>query len=424
MQTSLVTNVSNSPEVFVEPSRHNHPTNAYKEIRDATLSTIRKVIQKDPTKGLNATYKSVVATNVTVSNITDETRSLVPDYDSLRTVLQRERAATMPKLPKTTADIILEGEWAQTLDGDTFVLPNINNDMLIFTTNSNLQFLSRCSTIYVDGTFKARPTLFAQLYSIHGLFGGFVVPVVYALLPDKSSTTYYVMFGRIRDAMSRLKYVFNPASIMSDFEASLIEAVQLQFPNARHLGCHFHFGQALWRKIQEVGLAVNYREVDDIRSFVQHCNALAFIPSIEVVTKFEEAVGSLSPENRTQLAEFIEYFRATWLDGLFPINMWNKYGCDIRHRTNNAMEGWHSSLRRLLPTHPNIFVFIGAIKQIQVGAQVTMAKALAGQSPPKSKLKYRKLDEKVLKAHNRHENGDIDTDQLLRTVKHCFNATK
>ena len=243
---------------------------------------------------------------------------------------------------------------------------------------------------------------------------GFVVPLVYALLPDKSSTTYYVMFGQIRYAMSCLKYVFNPAFIMSDFEASLIEAVQLQFPNAKHLECHFHFGQALWRKIQDVGLAVKYREVDDIRSFVQHCNA--FIPSIEVVTKFEEAVGSLSAENRTQLAEFIEYFRATWLDGLFPIQMWNKYGCDIHHHTNNAMEGWHSSLRHLLPTHPNIFVFIGAIKQIQVGVQVTMAKALAGQSPPKSKLKYRKLDEKVLKAHNKHENGAIETEQFLRTV--------
>ena len=41
--------------------------------------------------------------------------------------------------------------------------------------------------------------------------------------------------------------VFNPEPLvlMSDFEASLIEVVQLQFPHARDLGCHFHFGQAL-----------------------------------------------------------------------------------------------------------------------------------------------------------------------------------
>ena len=93
--------------------------------------------------------------------------------------------------------------------------------------------------------------------------------------------------------MTHLKMVFNPEFLMSDFEASLIEAVQLQFPNAKHLGCHFHFGQSLWQKIQDVGLAVRYGEVNGIRSFVQHCNAVVFIPPVEFDVKFIEAVSKL-----------------------------------------------------------------------------------------------------------------------------------
>ena len=71
---------------------------------------------------------------------------------------------------------------------------------------------------------------------------------------------------------------------------------------------------------------------------------------------------------------------------------------------------------------------------IKVQVQVTMAKALsafamvtcslAGQSPPKSKLKYRKLDEKVQRSHNTHQNGAIETEQLLSTIEHCLNAIK
>ena len=215
-------------------------------------------------KRLNANYKSVVAASKPVS---DDMRCLVPEYDSLRTVLQRQRSSALPKLPKCKEDIVLEGEWCMTSDGEHFVLPSDNNDMIIFTTQANLAFLSQCKTLYVDGTFKTCPTLYAQLYSIQGLYAGYVIPLVYVLLPDKTSTTYYVMIGRIRDAVAKQKLILNPEVIISDFESGLLEAVRLQFPNAQHLGCHFHYGQALWRKFQELGLVVAFRDNEKIRCF-------------------------------------------------------------------------------------------------------------------------------------------------------------
>ena len=104
--------------------------------------------------------------------------------------------------------------------------------------------------------------------------------------------------------MLHLKMVFNQKFLLLAFEASLIEAVQLQFPiYVKHLECHFHFEQALWQKIQDVGLVVRYWEVNSIQSFVQPCNAIAFIPPVKVGVKFIEAVSKLEWQNQTALAD-------------------------------------------------------------------------------------------------------------------------
>jgi len=48
------------------------------------------------------------------------------------------------------------------------------------------------------------PPQYAQLYSIHGLLDGHVVPLVYVLLANKTRTMYFNMFTVIRNAMFEL----------------------------------------------------------------------------------------------------------------------------------------------------------------------------------------------------------------------------
>ena len=57
-----------------------------------------------------------------------------------------------------------------------------------------------------EGTFKTVPSLFAQLYTIHGLAGGVypfldgpLLPCIYVLLPGKSSFYYRKMWKIIKD---------------------------------------------------------------------------------------------------------------------------------------------------------------------------------------------------------------------------------
>jgi hypothetical protein len=138
----------------------------------------------------------------------------------------------------------------------------------------------------MDGTFSTCPTPFMQMFSIHGLYHNTVIPLCYALLSDKLATTYYSVFNRLRDAASSLGYVLNPSYILSDFEAGLINVVQQQFPNTSHIGCHFHFGQAIWRKVQEQQLSSLYKTDGVVTNFVESCVAIAFIPAAEVEFNF------------------------------------------------------------------------------------------------------------------------------------------
>jgi len=78
--------------------------------------------------------------------------------------------------------------------------------------------------------------------------------------------------------MGDMQLSFDHDTIVSDFESSSIAAVKQQFPSARHVGCFFHFCQAVWRRIQELGLARRYKSNPDFQLHVKSHIALAFLP--------------------------------------------------------------------------------------------------------------------------------------------------
>jgi len=62
---------------------------------------------------------------------------------------------------------------------------NKESNILLFSCKSNLMFLSNVDTIFVDGTFKSCPSLFTQIFTVHGLQNGKYIPLLFCLLPDK-----------------------------------------------------------------------------------------------------------------------------------------------------------------------------------------------------------------------------------------------
>ena len=109
--------------------------------------------------------------------------------------------------------------------------------------------LAGCTKIGVDGTFKSCPELYSQLYIIMAWFMGQVMPAAYILLGGKKTTTYIRMIKELKLAVESIGLTFLPEFICLDFEAGAIKAFKLEFPFVKFLGCWFHYGQCLFKKI-------------------------------------------------------------------------------------------------------------------------------------------------------------------------------
>ena len=146
---------------------------------------------------------------------------MLPSFPECRSQMHRARRRNMPALPRTIADIDLPGDWSQTLAGDEFVLHK-DARTLILGTAANLELLTQSSVIFMDGTFKAAPRLFTQLFTLHGVFREHVVPLIFCLLPDKQRQTYYDIFGVLKRHLAIDDQELEPPTIISDFESGTL----------------------------------------------------------------------------------------------------------------------------------------------------------------------------------------------------------
>ncbi|KAL3678244.1 hypothetical protein R1sor_021200 [Riccia sorocarpa] len=90
-----------------------------------------------------------------------------------------------------------------------------------------------------------------------------------AMLPVKERVAYISLFCTLKDHAIARGRQFSPQLILSDFESGLIPTVRAEFLDVHHQGCYFHFTQAIWRKVQELGLARHYMEDQLVRVTVQ-----------------------------------------------------------------------------------------------------------------------------------------------------------
>lgn len=113
----------------------------------------------------------------------------------------------------------------------------------MFSTNENLDRLVSTPEIYADGTFSSAPLLFYQVYTIHGIFDGFVVPLVFCLLTNKKKSTYSKVLSKLKELRPNLR----PRSVMIDFELAQRDAFQSIFSTISVRGCFFHLSQSFYR---------------------------------------------------------------------------------------------------------------------------------------------------------------------------------
>ena len=180
----------------------------------------------------------------------------------------------------------------------------------------------------------------------------------------------------------------------------------------------FHFGQCIWRKVQEFGLQKKYQEDKCFHLNVKKLLALSFVPVSDIINAFELIADDFTDDDAEKL---LDYFEATWIGEPkkrgtgrkkpdFPIELWNVYDrvCTNLPRSNNSIEGWHQAFaQRVSIAHPTINKLTDKIRREQSKFEVDIAQIRQGQEPKPKKLAYRKLDERIKRLVDDYRNVDL-----------------
>jgi hypothetical protein len=341
----------------------------------------------------------------------------LPTYTASQRTIERKRKRTQqPYLnPTTVAEIIIPDALRNTLRNAAFVLWDSGEDdvnrILMFGTEENLDILEQHRHWFMDGTFKVAPEMFFQVFSIHALVDKSAAPLIYVLLQDKSETSYARVFQKVL----QLKPTLNPLSMMADFEKASHNAVRQVFPAVQLVGCLFHLGQCLWRKVQDLHLADRYRDDENFRSHVKMILALSFVPSADVANAFEMLVESCPRE----VDPILDYWEDNYIGRnrrnrraapLFAIQLWNVRDrvTDGLPRTNNSVEAWHRSFQQTIDCHhPSVFKLIGQFRKEQDKVEIDIARFQAGNRQAEaSKAKYVQLSRRLCTLVPTYDNAE------------------
>ncbi|CAF4142991.1 unnamed protein product, partial [Rotaria sordida] len=173
-------------------------------------------------------------------------------------------------------------------------------------------------------------------------------PVCYAATEKKDLKTYLTLFQSLKDAAITFGINIAPSSHLIDFEIAASKASKTIFNNTDISYCHFHFTQAIWRKIKNLNLIIEARE-KNIQKHIVDLIGLPMVPTNLVRERFEIISQELCWEDLS-FKPFISYLRRTYINSKqFPITSWNHYNyLGTRSRTNNHLEGSHRQLKKYI----------------------------------------------------------------------------
>ena len=271
----------------------------------------------------------------------------LPKMDTLFRQANKRHQGSCPSNP-TSLDFQLQEDALP----DDFLWEDIRvNDRrhLMLFTPLMLMLLTAAKEWYVDTTFKSVGAPFTQMWSIHAFIeqGDSLkqVSLVYVVMSGKSEDDYTVVLCNL---VKHFKTTPALRTTVLDFEAAVWNTMRAVFPDVKLRGCSFHWSQALWKHIQDLGLASRYMKQALTHKFLRRLFSLPFLPASAITPTFE-SIASM-PDTAQPLCQLLNYVKNTWISS----NIWSPSSWSIYNRlicTNNDVEGWHRRLNTRIHRH-------------------------------------------------------------------------
>lgn len=299
---------------------------------DLKIYQCKEKVAKHPEESIPTIYKQ------TLVDIKDSGVDLIckiPSFTSVKSTLynKRNNAVGMQKTCfKNVDDVIVPPRDQSFLLGD-YCCENIR--ILVFCTDETRQLLKNIKHVFGDGTFRACPEPFMQIYTLHGDIGSSsantnIIPMIYALMSAKTHEAYVALFEMIKSQIPD----WSPTKFTSDFEQPSYNAMLTVFPKVKTKGCYYHFRNSIWRKCKNLQLVKN----KSTRRIIALCAVLPLLPRDKIESGWSY-IQEFVDVNDKKMCSLVSYMNKFWMKDNNFIDSWCVFG--ELHRTNNFIEGWH-----------------------------------------------------------------------------------
>lgn len=223
---------------------------------------------------------------------------------------------------------------------------NDEERFVVFFSNYKENITNKIKTLIIDGTFRSAPPHWTQLLVVHGWCFNKSFSICYILMKSRTEDCYFKVFKQLKDLLN-----LEPTLIITDMEKALLNGLVKNFRHCRSELCLFHFGQAIWRRLNELGLSNKYKNDIEFKEAIKMIIYLAFVP-VEDVVKIYIMIKSMQVyKGDYKIQELVKYFERNFIgkwngailvssEARYNINSWNVYRrvIDCQPRTSNNAE--------------------------------------------------------------------------------------
>ena len=135
------------------------------------------------------------------------------------------------------------------------------------------------------------------------------VPPSFALMSRRSKDDYIAILEYLR---TKTTNQLSLNCVVMDFEVAVWGAFRSVFPTCTIRGCSFHWGQCIWRKIQDYGLAPAYRTKQTTNKYLRQLLCLPFLPAEHIQPIFKDIRDLLQPSPPEGLHKLLQYIDDNW----------------------------------------------------------------------------------------------------------------
>ena len=391
------------------PAPHSHPPLAGTAISSKISAEVKKKAADDVFRPASELVEEAIK-----NHVPQDAPVTLPAPHNLARQGNRRRQKLRPEDPRD-----LDFEVSEHHIPDDFFQSDIKvgeRRHLVFASKRQLKILRKAKRWYADATFKVVRKPFTQLFSIHAFVKSDEnvkqVPLLFAFMSGKRRKDYKKILQMVEDLVPG---EISVKEIVVDFEASIWKAIPEVFGDVKILGCNFHWGQAVWRHVQQLGLQVSYNNDEGTRKFIRKVLALPYLPHEhipEMYTRLRQDVES------AELESLMDYVNNTWMESeMWPPQTWSIFGQSVR--TNNDVEGWHYRLNRKAKKGSLNFYLLVELLHNEAEMITIQTKLLSDSKVlRRQRNRYANHQGQIAKLWDDYKNGELSAKKLLRSIGH------